>query len=359
MTDFFPSDKVARSHFVVAGCGALGNEVLKCLALMGVGSVVAVDFDVVEEENLDRSVLFRREDVGRLKVEAARDGIRRLNPSVEVETIAGDVAHDLGIGIIREADAVIGCVDSRWARYCINRLAMRAGKPWIDGGIHGLDGTARVFRPGENCYACSLSNDEISDLRRRMPCSGVIRRQIEAGHAPTTAIVASVIGAIEAQEALKIATGAPGSLCGRMAVYEGSAMTMRTVEFKAYDEDCPCHEVWPVDATTDIGVDMTVCEALGKVDAFCLRDDCFVDYVVSRSSDERSEVMLPGRRVAGYIETDSRLGQYPLSGYYQHEYSWIDGSFPYGELTLRQLGVTPRDVLRARMDNKEKFIELK
>ena len=156
--------------FLVVGCGALGNEVLKNLALMNAGRLVIVDFDCVEDVNLDRSVLFRREDVGRQKVDAARDGIMRINPGIEVVAINGDIAHDVGIGLLRNADVIVGCVDSRWARYCINRLAFRAGRPWVDGGIFGMTGTARVFTPGMSCYACSLGADGLMDMRRRMPC---------------------------------------------------------------------------------------------------------------------------------------------------------------------------------------------
>lgn len=347
--------------FVVVGCGALGNEVLKNLALLNVGRLVIVDFDCVEEVNLDRSVLFRREDVGRPKVEVARDGIRRLNPDVEVIAINGDIAHDVGIGLLREADAIIGCVDSRWARYCINRLAFRAGRPWVDGGIFGLTGTVRLFTPGKNCYACSLTTDELNELRRRMPCSGIIRRAVESGHAVTTAIAASVIGAIQAQEALRIATGEESPLVGRMAVYEGETMEMRVVRFEAYDDDCPCHEEWSPVIQTGITTDMNVRDVLekGGVESFELRDDCFVDYIVCRKDDSRHRVMLPGRKVAGFVESDLLLGQVPLSGYYQNEYKVIDKSFPYQELTLNELGVTGRDVLRASFVGEEKYIALK
>lgn len=339
----------------MVGCGALGNEVLKNLALMGAERLVIVDFDYVEEVNLGRSVLFRREDIGRPKVDAARDGIRRLNPDVEVIAVNGDIAYDVGIGLLREADAVIGCVDSRWARYCINRLAFRAGRKWVDGGIFGLTGTARVFSLGKSCYACSLSTDEMNELKRRMPCSGVIRRTLESGHAPTTSIVASVIGAIEAQEAMKIALSrcsnieetATTALEGRMAVYEGEAMDMKVVRFEAYDEDCPCHEEWVPVVKTDISVDMTVGEVLKRFSSFELRDDCFVDYIVSRRDDAKYEVMLAGRFVADFVQNDRVLGQLPLGEYYQNEYRKVDGMFPYPELTLKMLGVTTRDVLRA------------
>ena len=178
---------------MVVGCGALGNEVMKNLVLMGVGHLVLVDFDCVEPSNLSRSILYRSSDIGQRKVDVAKRALLQLNPDLRVDTIFGDVAYEVGLGLFRRMDVVVGCVDSRWARYCIQRLCLRAGKSWVDGGILDLEGTMRVFRPGENCYACSLGEQGLEELRRRMPCSGVIRRQEEAHHAPTTPLVASVI----------------------------------------------------------------------------------------------------------------------------------------------------------------------
>ena len=188
MSQSFEQQQVAAARVMVVGCGALGNEVLKNLVLLGVEHIVAVDFDIVEVGNLSRSVLFSKQDADarRLKVEVIAERLKAMNPAVEVKTICGDIAYDVGLGLLRQMDVVIGCVDSRWARYCINRLCMRAGVPWVDGGIEELEGTARVFMPGKNCYACNLGPEGLKDMARRMPCSGNIRRQEQAGHAPTT-----------------------------------------------------------------------------------------------------------------------------------------------------------------------------
>ena len=176
---WFRSERVAQARVMVVGCGALGNEVLKNLVLFGVQHLVVVDFDRVESSNLSRSVLFTREDAEThaRKIDAVKASIKRINPSAEVVTLFGDIAYEVGLGWFRGVDVVIGCVDNRWARYCINRLCMRAGKPWVDGGIDGLEGTVRVFIPGENCYACNLGPEGLKDLKRRMPCSGIIRER--------------------------------------------------------------------------------------------------------------------------------------------------------------------------------------
>ena len=375
MKSSLSQDRIAAAHIMVVGCGALGNEVLKNLVLMGVQHIIAVDFDVVEMGNLTRSVLFTKTDATthRRKVDVVAERLKALNPDVQVETVCGDITYDVGLGLVRQMDVVIGCVDSRWARFVINRLCMRAGKPWVDGGIDGLEGTARVFVPGKNCYACSLGPEGLKDLARRMPCSGIIRRQEQAGSAPTTSIVASVIGAVQVQEALKLLhpeeleIGSLTSLCGRMFYYDGEHLSVRVADFTAYDEDCPEHDRWEPIGHTSLTVQMTVKEALAQLVgelgaddvAFHLTNDCYVDYVSERANDQRTTVMLPGREVEAFVEQDARLRGIPLSGLYQHEYRRIDRTFPYPELTLDQLGIPRHDVLHVEADGKDFYLEMK
>lgn len=370
----FSQDRLREARIVVAGCGALGNEVLKNLALAGAGHITIVDFDEVEPSNLNRSVLFRREDAagGRLKVDAAAGRLKELNPDICITTVCGDVAYDVGLGVFREADVVIGCVDSRWARYCINRLCMRAGTPWVDGGIDGLEGTARVFVPGRNCYACNLGPQGLDELRRRVSCAGVIRRQEEAGHVPTTGVAASVIGAVQVQEAMKLLhpealeDGSLGSLAGRIFYYDGRHLTTRTAEFEAYDDDCPLHERWEPVGKIGLDIESTVEAALeglavatGTRDvAFWLHDDCFVDVVGEKDGDLSWDVMLPGRKVAPFVEAHPEMRSYPYSALWQNEFSSVDAAFPYRTMTLGELGIPPRDVLKVRAAGRTMYFEI-
>lgn len=370
----FSQDRLREARIVVAGCGALGNEVLKNLALAGAGHITIVDFDEVEPSNLNRSVLFRREDAagGRLKVDAAAGRLKELNPDICITTVCGDVAYDVGLGVFREADVVIGCVDSRWARYCINRLCMRAGTPWVDGGIDGLEGTARVFVPGRNCYACNLGPQGLDELRRRVSCAGVIRRQEEAGHVPTTGVAASVIGAVQVQEAMKLLhpealeDGSLGSLAGRIFYYDGRHLTTRTAEFEAYDDDCPVHERWEPVGKIGLDIESTVEAALeglavatGTRDvAFWLHDDCFVDVVGEKDGDLSWDVMLPGRKVAPFVEAHPEMRSYPYSALWQNEFSSVDAAFPYRTMTLGELGIPPRDVLKVRAAGRTMYFEI-
>ena len=370
---WFRKDRVSESRVMVVGCGALGNEVLKNLSLFGFKHIVVVDFDRVEPSNLTRSVLFTADDARqqRKKTEAVAERIKAMNADVEIETVYGDIAYDVGLGLVRSMDVVIGCVDNRWARYCINRLCMRAGRPWVDGGIDGLEGTARVFRPGENCYACNLGPEGLNQLARRMSCAGIIRRNEEAGRAATTPIVASVIGAVEVQETLKLIhqeqleAGELTSLCGRMFCYEGQHLTTKTVNFKAYDADCAVHECWEPVVSSTLTTKHTVAEVLqdlrqltGDSAPRITLNDCFVDWVESRIDGQQIQVMKPGRAVADYIEQHTHLRGALQSALYQHEYRVIDDAFPYQELTLDQVGIPAWDILQISTERGDVYIEL-
>ena len=375
MNSPFALDRVARARMMVVGCGALGNEVLKHLALLGVGHVVIVDFDRVEADNLSRSVLFTADDAkaNRPKVAVVAERLRQMNPRMEVTAIEGDVAYDVGLGLIRQMDVVIGCVDNRWARYCINRLAMRAGIPWVDGGIDVMEGTVRVFVPGKNCYACNLGPEGLKDMTRRLSCAGVIRRNIEAGKTPTTSVIASVIGAVQVQEALKLLCedslrqGELTSLCGSMFYYEGQHLTTSLVRFQAYDDDCPVHERWDPVRPVALTKDTTVADALQLLQeelqipavSIGLTDDCFVDYVERRDNDRRRQVMRPGRAVAAFVEQDRELCGLPFSALYQHEWRQVDNQFPYQQLTLAELGLPAQAVLPVSSLLKTYYIEIR
>ena len=359
---WFSQERVAQARVLVVGAGALGNEVLKDLVLFGVEHITLVDFDRVEPSNLSRSVLFTRQDAEEriYKVDAAARRLREMNPRLEVRTLKGDIAHCIGIGELRQMDVAIGCLDNRYARYCLNRLCMRAGIPWVDGGIDSLEGTARVFAPGKNCYACNLGTEGQREMGRRMSCAGTIRRNEEAGRAPTTPVTAAVIAAVQVQEAMKLIhreelqKGTFTSLCGKMFYYEGQHLTTKLLSFAAWDDDCPMHDEWtptaavPLDvSTTTVGEALRIIkDALHAQDvSISLRDYAFVDYVVHRWTDRRRELLLPGFLVPAAIESHPELCRYPDSDFLAHEIRRIDSNFPYPTLTLEQVGIPPNDIL--------------
>ena len=371
---WFKQDKVSSAHIMVVGCGALGNEVLKNLALFGVGNLVLVDFDEVEFSNLTRSILFCSDDATkhRYKVEAAAESIKKINPNINVTTIVGDISYQVGLGLIRKMNAVVGCLDNRWARYSLNRLCMRAGVPWVDGGINALEGVAKVFIPGKNCYACTLEPSALEELKKRTSCAVAIKRNEASGRVPTTPVVASIIGAVEAQEAMKLihkeelASGELTSLCGKMFCYDGASMTVRLVSHKAWDDDCPMHENWsPIveshltNLNTLEEVFLWIKENITEANAeIVLRNQAFVDFIEDRVTGEKYNVMLPESKVSAFIEDDEVLRTKPMGQFYQHTIRNINKDFKYKNLTLSQLGIPSQDVVYLRGDGEEYYIEI-
>lgn len=354
-------DRLRDARVMVVGCGALGNEVLKNLALCGVGHIFCVDSDRVEAGNLSRSVLFRPADAesGRSKVDVVRERLLELDSSIDIHTIEGDIAYDVGLGLIRSMDVVVSCVDSRWARFMINRHCIRMNIPWVDGGISVSEGTARVFFPKDNCYACSLDPEALAQLKRRVSCSNTIAVAQKAVSAPTTSITASIVGAVQAQEAMRIICG---DCCadGKMFFYDGDVPKAGIAEFRSYDDDCPEHEVWQPVGKSDFAVNMAVSDFLDAVGrekgeelSIILRDDVFVDYIESRTDGRHYRIMRPGRCVSGNIPE----GMSP-DDFYQSEFRTIDRNFPYAGLTLAELGVPKGDVLHLRGLEQDFYIEL-
>ncbi|MEM9777134.1 MAG: ThiF family adenylyltransferase, partial [Chloroflexota bacterium] len=128
---WWKQEVVREATALVIGAGALGNEVIKNLALMGIGNMIIADFDTIEDSNLSRSILFRQSDRGRRKVDAAAERVKEINPDVNVMTWHGDINHGLGAGVFRHADVIIGCLDNREARLSIDRFAQSVGRPWV------------------------------------------------------------------------------------------------------------------------------------------------------------------------------------------------------------------------------------
>src|SRR3954468_16611474 len=194
--------RLARAKVLVVGAGALGNEIIKNLALLGVGNVLIADLDRIENSNLSRSALYRASDNGRLKAEVAAEAARGLYPDGRAHAFVGNVVYDLGLGVFRWADIVIGGLDNREARLAINRSCWRVGKPWIDGAIEQINGTARIFVPdpaGENpCYECTMSEMDWKLLQHRRSCNLLTRPEMETGgRTPTTPTVSSIIAGVQ------------------------------------------------------------------------------------------------------------------------------------------------------------------
>ncbi len=239
--------KMSSARVLVVGAGALGNEVLKNLALLGVGNVVVADMDRIEASNLSRSVLFREQDEGLPKAECAARAACEIYPGMNAVPLAGNVLADVGLGYFRWADVVIGALDNREARVFVNAACARVGRPWLDGGLDVLNGIARGFAPPRTaCYECTMGETDWRLLNQRRSCSLLARKAAQGGGAPTTPTSAAVVGAIQAQEAVKILHGMPDeeTLLGRAFVFEGRTHNSYTLHHPVNPE-CGWHEPPP------------------------------------------------------------------------------------------------------------------
>lgn len=256
--------KLRSAKVLVIGAGALGNEILKNLALLGIGNVLVVDLDNVENSNLSRSVLYRAKDNGTSKAVAAARASRDIYPDQNTHALVANAVYDLGLGVYRWADVVIGGLDNREARLSINRACMKLNKPWIDGAIEVIQGTARVFDPAGPCYECTMSDTDWKLLQMRRSCNLLSRQEMTAGKTPTTPTISSIIAGVQAQEAVKMLHGLP-TIAGKGWVFDGFGTEAYTVEFQRKD-DClshdPLDEVIELDAKSD---QITLAELLDEV----------------------------------------------------------------------------------------------
>jgi adenylyltransferase/sulfurtransferase len=232
--------RIARSRFLVVGAGALGNEILKNLALLGAQQIVVVDMDRVEMSNLSRSVLYREQDLGSWKAEAAARAYREIAPGAVPVPIVANLSQECGLGLFDWADIILAGLDNREARLWINRAAWKMGRPWVDGAIEGINGVARVFAAGQPpCYECTLGEVDWAIINKRMSCNLLTHASDAEGKVPTTPTISSIIAGIEVQESLKLLHELP-SLAGRGFVFEGMNHTSYTVEYTENPE-CLSH----------------------------------------------------------------------------------------------------------------------
>lgn len=233
-------DLLSNAKVLVVGAGALGNEVIKNCALLGIGNVVVVDMDRIEESNLSRSILFRIQDTNRFKSECAAESMESIYPDIHAIPIIGNVLCDIGVGFFHWADVVVGAVDNREARVYINKICASLGKPWIDGGIEVMNGIVRGFHPPKTaCYECTMGETDWQQLDKRRSCSLIARMAVAQGGVATTPTIASIIGGIQVQEVVKFLHGIE-PLAGKGYFFEGQYHTSYPITY-GKKNDCYHH----------------------------------------------------------------------------------------------------------------------
>lgn len=234
-----------RARVVTIGAGGLGSPAATYLAAAGVGTIGIVDFDVVDFSNLQRQILHSTRDVGRSKVDSARDRLQALNTEIEIRVHEGPLDSSNALAIFADYDVVIDGTDNFAARYLISDACVLAGKPDVYGSIFRFDGQASVFcASGGPCYRC---------LYPEPPEPGEIPSCAEAG---VLGILPGIIGTIQAAEAIKLILGIGEPLVGRLMLFDALKMESRILRIQR-NPGCPV-----------CGDDPTI-RALIDYEAFC------------------------------------------------------------------------------------------
>jgi len=236
---WWDQDKLRNARVLVLGAGALGNEVVKNLALLGVGKVWIVDFDRIETTNLTRSVMFRASDVGQWKTEVLALRASEINPDSNFTPLRTDVRYNIGLGFLSRVDLILGCLDNREARYAINRYCYLLQKPFIDGGLDTLNGSVSFFAPPATaCYECTLSQVDRAELQKRISCLKSVDPEIKH-HVPTAPTIASIIAGLQVQLGVRHLHGLQVPAGKRLGMY-GLSDVFFDIALEI-SEDCGLH----------------------------------------------------------------------------------------------------------------------
>ncbi len=366
MMDWWDSKKIAAAKVMVVGAGALGNEVLKNLALLNVGHIFIVDFDQIEYGNLSRSILFREKDCLQQKAKVAAKQLKQINPNVKVQFLDGDIAIDVGLGVFRRMDVVIGCLDNRVARLFINRHCYKVQKTWVDGAIENLAGQLEVFKPGISCYECQLTSAEWQIIHFRLGCADIARRNANFGSIPTTPISSSIIGALQVQEALRVIYGQEkDSLLGKSFRYYGKTNDVLFTKTPSLrKEECDSHNSYdPIIEISELSCSQSVKELLSWLQkhfddptAKVLLDEEIVLKIVTNDDQEYDVAILK------YHLSDELATQYKKAAedtlYFKERVMILDDTFPYPDLSLKKLGIPPLQILKVEAKADIHFVEL-
>ena len=218
--------KLLDAKVLILGAGGLGSPSAIYLALAGVGTIGLVDFDVVDLSNLQRQVLHHTSDVGRSKLESARDNIKAYNPDINVVLHETRLESENAMEIIGNYDMVINGADNFATRYLVNDACYLLNKPLIDGSILIFDGQSTVFTPGNGCYRCLFPSP---------PPPGMVPNCAEAG---VLGALTGLVDSIQSTEALKYILGIGESLESRLLIIDALSMTFREFKLKR-NPNCP------------------------------------------------------------------------------------------------------------------------
>lgn len=218
--------RLKNARVLCVGAGGLGSPALMYLAAAGVGTLGIIDFDVVDESNLQRQIIHGHSDVGRSKAESARESVTEINPFVQVNLHTERLDSSNAMELFAQYDLIVDGTDNFATRYLVNDACVLLGKPYVWGSIYRFDGQASVFWAEHGpCYRCLYPDP---------PPPGMVPSCAEGG---VLGVLCASIGSIQVTEAIKLITGVGDSLLGRLIVFDAREMDYRQVTIRK-DPNC-------------------------------------------------------------------------------------------------------------------------
>lgn len=354
---------VRPARALVIGAGALGNEVVKNLAMMGIRLIVIVDRDTVEVANLTRSVFFRETDHGHSKAEVLAARVRELNPEVETLALDGNLEEVLGLGLVRRADLIFSCLDNRLARRTVNRMCQKLAKPWVDGSMENLLGDVTVYLPDTGpCYECTLTRAEREIISQAVSCRAIALRNISLNKVPTVSTMGSIIGALQVQEAMKVLHSALADATAVKKIVVNCLINDFYQTRADRKDDCEGHfrygqitamPDWVCETTSPADMLAHFHSATGNEGHLRLGRDIVIGLHCARCGTEE-EIGEPLRLLSverAKCATCNEVREPRTTNV-------IRGAEPYASWTLRRLGIPPLDILEVRSSKGSVWYEL-
>ncbi len=383
LISWWSQEVVSSSKMLVVGAGAIGNETLKNLALMGVGKIFVCDMDTISVSNLSRTVLFSASDVGQNKAEVAASRVLEMsnNPECRVDYFVGDIVNRLGHGVFRRFDVVLGCLDNMLTRSNVNRRCCLFNIPYMDAGISGLGLSLNVHHfPESSCLECGMDSKDIARERMiRYSCDVFKKRAIQEGHAATVLISTAIVSALQVQEAIKALHQSNGIELevpvqyGKKYYYQGMNHIFEQMKVP-FKEDCPAH--FSIEHVIETQLSST--DRLGDVLQFLrslLGYDCVIDTYPDSAFVTRAKCInchkdITVNKPMSEIYSDElyceNCTKSDASGY-TPDYSAIDifsdnmDEQYLMDYSLEQIGIPPLHVITVRErgnDENVKYVEL-
>ena len=219
--------KLKAARVLMIGTGGLGSPLGLYLTAAGIGTIGLVDFDVVDESNLQRQIIHGTKDVGRPKIESAQDRLKDINPNVKIEAYETRLTSENALELFKDFDVIVDGTDNFPTRYLVNDASVLTGKPNVYGSIFRFEGQASVFWAEKGaCYRC---------LYPEPPPPGLVPSCAEGG---VLGVLPGIVGTIQANEVIKVILGAEGILLNRLLLFDAWKMKFRELKLKK-NPDCP------------------------------------------------------------------------------------------------------------------------